>query len=445
MQTLKQIIFNTDGHFGPYGGAYIPEVLVPTMKELREAFYSAIEDPAFHAELNNLRAEYCGRPTPLTFAKNLTDQLGGAKIFIKNEGLNHTGAHKMNHCLGQILLAKRMGKKRIVAETGAGQHGLATATVCAKFGLECIIYMGKKDYDRQRPNVFFMETMGATVIPVYEGDQSLRDAVNAGMRDLISNPEDTLYLLGTVCGPHPYPVMNTYFQKIIGEETRQQLNTHPALKNFRNSLPLEQGKLPQAEGIESHEAKNILPDCIVACVGGGSNSIGIFYDFLDDVSVELVGVEAGGRGIKDTATKSEHAARFQTGSVGVIEGFKSYVLQTKEGQVKSTHSISAGLDYSGVGPQHAYLNDLGRVHYTYATDTEVLETFKTVAQNEGILTALECCHAMAEVLKRAAKMRPDQIIVGHVSGRGDKDLFITAYALDRDNFRSFLQTRIDMD
>lgn len=434
-RSLKQTIFNTDGHFGPYGGAYIPEVLVPTMAELSAAFFTAIEDPEFHQELNSLREEYCGRPTPLTYAKNLTEKMGGAKIFIKNEGLNHTGAHKMNHCLGQILLAKRMGKKRIVAETGAGQHGLATATVCAKFGLECIVYMGKKDYDRQRPNVFFMETMGATVIPVYEGDQSLRDAVNAGMRDLISNPEDTLYLLGTVCGPHPYPVMNTYFQKIIGEETRQQLNNHPELKNHSALLELQ----------GTAKNKNIVPDTIVACVGGGSNSIGIFYDFLDDASVELIGVEAGGRGIKDTDKKSEHAARFQTGSVGVIEGFKSYVLQTKDGQVKSTHSISAGLDYSGVGPQHAYLNDIGRVHYTYATDTEVLETFQIVAQNEGILTALECCHAMAEVLKKAATMRPDQIIVGHVSGRGDKDLFITADALDRDNFRAFLQTRIDMD
>ena len=436
------------GHFGSYGGAYLPEVLVPVMQELDAEFHAAIRDPEFLKELTQLRTEFCGRPTPLTYAKNLTQKLGGAQIFIKNEGLNHTGAHKMNHCLGQILLAKRMGKTRVIAETGAGQHGMATATVCAKFGLECVIYMGKKDYDRQRPNVFWMETLGATVIPVYDGGQVLRDAVNAAIRDLICNPTDTLYLLGTVCGPHPYPVMNTYFQKVIGEEVREQLvefveNKKEEIRKKKNTGLLVEESTTLNSYFLTLNSKNVLPNSVVACLGGGSNAMGIFYDFLDDESVELVAVEAGGKGITENENGCEHAARFQTGQVGVVEGFKSYFLQSDDGQIKGTHSISAGLDYSGVGPQHAYLRDIERVQYTYATDDEVLAAFKTLAETEGILAAMESSHAVAETIKRAPQMKPDEIIVCHVSGRGEKDLFITAPHFDKTNFHEFLRNHLN--
>ena len=329
---------------------------------------------------------------------------------MKNEGLLHTGAHKINHCIGQALIAKRMGKKRVIAETGAGQHGLATATVCARFGLECTVYMGAKDYARQRPNVFWMEQLGATVIPVKEGDQTLRDAINAALRDLIAHPEETHYLLGTVCGPNPYPAMNTWFQKIIGEEVREQI-------------------IEQTAG---------LPDYLIACVGGGSNALGLFYDFLDEPSVKMIGVEAGGKGVEG----SDHAARFQGGSVGVAEGFKSYFLQNKDGQLSSTHSISAGLDYAGVGPQIAYLKESSRVKFSYAVDDEVLSAYKLLAQTEGVFAALESSHAVAEVIKLAPTLSRDQSIVFNCSGRGDKDLFIVAKELNDEGFQKFLSDQI---
>jgi len=397
MQSYKKYLLNTDGHFGKFGGRYVPEMLMPIMENLTKEFFEAIHDVDFLASLKDLYENYSGRATPLYFCENLTRQLGGAQIYLKNEGLNHTGAHKINHCLGQALLAKRMGKKRLIAETGAGQHGLATATVAAKFGMKCTVYMGAKDVARQRPNVFWMEQLGATVIPVEDGGKILRDAINAAMRDLISNPEDTHYLLGTVCGPHPYPVMNTFFQKIVGEEVRNQL-----------------GK---------------LPDYLVACCGGGSNAMGLFYDFFDDASVKMIAVEAGGKGIKKIGDKFQHAARFQGGEVGVVEGFKSYFLQDKEGQIGETQSISAGLDYSGVGPQLAYLHDEGRVKFCYALDDEVIEAYKLLARSEGIFAAMESSHAVAEVIKMAPKLGKDKIIVMNCSGRGDKDLFIVSEKL----------------
>lgn len=410
MNSLKKYLLNCGGHFGRYGGRYIPEMLIPIMEELEEAFYKAIKDPGFKNELKNLYRNYSGRPTPLYFCENLTREIGGAKIYLKNEGLNHTGAHKINHCLGQVLLAKRMGKKRIIAETGAGQHGLAAATVAAKFGLKCRIYMGARDIARQRPNVFWMEQLGAEVVAVNDGGQILRDAINAALRDLISNPEDTHYLLGTVCGPHPYPVINTYFQKIVGEEVRQQFDG--------------------------------LPDYLVACCGGGSNSIGLFYDFMDDKKVQMIAVEAGGKGIKKERGKFTHAARFQSGEVGVVEGFKSYFLQNSDGQIEETYSISAGLDYSGVGPQMAYLHDIGRVKFTYATDEEVIKAYKLLAQKEGIFAALESSHAVAETIKLAAKLGKDKKIVFNCSGRGDKDLFIVTKKLADKKFLDFLKQQI---
>lgn len=402
----KSILLDRDGHFGAYGGRYVPEILVPIMDDLRDAFFDAIQDNRFKDELITLHQNYTGRPTPLYHCENLSAQLGGAQIYMKNEGLLHTGAHKINHCLGQALIAKRMGKQRVIAETGAGQHGLATATVCAKFGLDCTIYMGAKDYARQRPNVFWMEQLGATVVPVTDGDQTLRDAINAALRDLISQPEETHYLLGTVCGPNPYPAMNTYFQKVIGEEVRSQIKT---------------------------QTGNV-PDYMVACVGGGSNALGLFYDFLDDKQVKLIGVEAGGKGIEG----DEHAARFQGGAIGVAEGFKSYFLQNDDGQLSSTHSISAGLDYAGVGPQIAYLKDSGRVQFSYAEDTEVLSAYQLLAQTEGIFAAMESSHAVAEVIKLAPGLSKAQSIVFNCSGRGDKDLFIVARELEDEGFKSFL-------
>ena len=402
----KTTLINKDGHFGAFGGRYVPEILVPIMDDLRDAFFDAVEDESFVEELIKLHQNYTGRPTPLYHCENLSAKLDGAQIFMKNEGLLHTGAHKINHCLGQALIAKRMGKKRVIAETGAGQHGLATATVCAKFGLDCTVYMGVKDYARQRPNVFWMEQLGATVIPVTDGDQTLRDAINAALRDLISQPEETHYLLGTVCGPNPYPVMNTYFQKIIGEEVRTQIED-------------------QTGG---------SPDYLVACVGGGSNALGLFYDFLDDEQVKMIGVEAGGKGVDG----KEHAARFHGGSVGVAEGFKSYFLQNDDGQLSSTHSISAGLDYAGVGPQIAYLQESKRVQFSYAKDDEVISAYQLLAQTEGVFAALESSHAVAEVIKLAPTLRKDQSIVFNCSGRGDKDLFIVTKELKDDGFQEFL-------
>lgn len=406
MKSLKKYLLNQDGHFGKYGGCYVPEMLIPIMQELQKAFFAATKDKQFLNELSNLYKNYAGKPTPLYYCENLTKKLGGAKIYLKNEGLNHTGAHKINHCLGQALLAKKLGKKRLIAETGAGQHGLATATVAAKFGLKCTIYMGSKDVARQRPNVFWMEQLGATVVPVTNGGQILRDAINAALRDLLSNPEDTHYLLGTVCGPHPYPVMNTFFQKIVGEEVREQLQK--------------------------------LPDYLVACTGGGSNAMGLFYNFLDDKSVKMIGVEAGGKGIK----KGLHASRFHGGEIGVTEGFKSYFLQNEDGQIADTYSISAGLDYSGIGPQLAYLHDIGRVKFTYALDDEIIDAYKTLAKTEGIFAALESSHAIAEVIKLAPKLSKNKIIVFNCSGRGDKDLFIVTKKLGDKNFKEFLKREI---
>lgn len=406
----RDVLINRDGHFGKFGGRYVPEVLVPIMDDLRDEFFSAIKDDDFVSELRSLYRHYIGRPTPLYHCKNLSDTLGGAQIYMKNEGLLHTGAHKINHCLGQALIAKRMGKKRVIAETGAGQHGLATATVCAKFGLDCIVYMGAKDYSRQRPNVFWMEQLGVTVIPVTDGDQTLRDAINAALRDLISHPEETHYLLGTVCGPNPYPAMNTYFQKIIGEEVRDQI--------------LAQTKTQ--------------PDYLVACVGGGSNALGLFYDFLDDDQVNMIGVEAGGKGVSG----DEHAARFEGGSVGVAEGFKSYFLQDADGQLASTHSISAGLDYAGVGPQIAHLKESGRVKFSFAVDEDVIKSYQLLAQSEGIFAAMESSHAVAEVIKLAPTLNPDQIIVFNCSGRGDKDLFIVTRELEDEGFKNFLSEQV---
>lgn len=412
-QSIKKYLLNRTGHFGPYGGAYVPELLMPVMKELEGAFYKTKNDPEFLKELKNLYKNYAGRPTPLYFCENLTKQLGGAKIYLKNEGLLHTGAHKINHCLGQALIAKRLGKKRLIAETGAGQHGLAVATVAARFNMECTIYMGAKDYDRQRPNVFFMERLGATVVPVHTGGMILKDAINAAIGDLITHPNDTHFLLGTICGPHPYPVMNTFFQKIIGEEVRKQ--------------------------IKEQEGRN--PDFMIACIGGGSNAMGLFYDFLDDSNVKLIGVEAGGKGAepKGRSQTYSHAARFVDGIPGIAEGFKSLFLQDKDGQIAETYSISAGLDYSGVGPQHVYLKSLKRIESVYALDEEVLKAYLLLAQTEGIFAAMESAHALAYVIKLASTLSKDKIIVFNCSGRGDKDLFITSQYFDKENFNQFLK------
>ncbi len=410
-KSLKKYVLNKNGRFGKFGGGYVPEVLMPMMEELEQEFYKAIRDKDFKKELCKLYHSYSGRPTPLHFCENLTKKLGGANIFLKNEGLNHTGAHKINHCLGQGLLAKQMGKKRIIAETGAGQHGLASATVAAKLGLECTVYMGAKDYARQRPNVFWMERLGAEVIPVETGGQILRDAINAALRDLISNPIDSHYLLGTVCGPHPYPAMNSFFQKIVGEEVKMQLKH-------------EYGK---------------TADYLVACVGGGSNAMGLFQAFLDDKDVKLIGVEAGGKAIKKVKGKFQHAARFQDKQLGVVEGFKSYFLQDEDGQIGETQSISAGLDYSGVGPQIAYLEDIGRLEMRYALDEEVLDAYEMLCKTEGIIPAMESTHALVEVIKMAKKLPKSKTVIFNCSGRGDKDLFISTQHFDKKNFNQFLK------
>jgi tryptophan synthase beta chain len=412
--SYQQQILQSTGHFGGFGGAYVSEMLIPVMHELADEFEKAMADEQFLNDLRYLQTNYAGRPTPLYFAENLTKKIGGANIYLKNEGLIHTGAHKMNHCLGQGLLVKRMGKQRVIAETGAGQHGLATATMCAMLGLECVVYMGAKDVDKQRPNVFYIENLGSTVVPVTNGGQVLRDAINEAMRDLVTNPESTHYLLGTVCGPHPYPKMNAVFQSIISQEIKQQFAEQTGKQN---------------------------PDAIVACVGGGSNAIGAFFEFLDD-DVRLVGVEAGGKGV----TGNDHAARFvegeHGGSVGVSEGMKSYFLQNTEGQMRNTHSISSGLDYSGVSPIHAWLKDEGRVEYAFAKDDEVMSAWKMLALNEGIFPALESAHAVAEGVRLASEMTAEQSIVINVSGRGDKDLFITTKELGDEKFDEFLKRRL---
>jgi tryptophan synthase beta chain len=385
----------TPGRFGVYGGRYVPETLMAALLELEAAYADAQKDAAFQAELAGLLKDYVGRPTPLYFAKRLTETLGGAKIYLKREDLLHTGAHKINNALGQALLARRMGKKRIIAETGAGQHGVATATVCALFGLECVVYMGEEDMRRQELNVFRMRLLGAEVRGVGAGSATLKDAINEAMRDWVTNVRSTFYVLGSALGAHPYPTMVRDFHRVISRESKKQ--------------------------IMEHEGR--LPDVIVACVGGGSNAIGAFYEYLQDANVALIGVEAGGRG----TALGEHAARFaaQGGGVpGVLQGTYSYVLQNDGGQVAATHSVSAGLDYASVGPEHAMLHDSGRATYTSATDTEALEATKVLSRTEGIIPALESAHAVAEAIKLAPKMGKDKILMVNVSGRGDKDIGI---------------------
>jgi tryptophan synthase beta chain len=379
---------DSTGHFGPYGGRFVPEVLMAPIEELERAYIEASRDPQFKSELAELLHHYAGRPTPLYYAKRLSETLGGAKIYLKREDLLHTGAHKINHCLGQILLARRMGKTRIIAETGAGQHGVATATVCALFGLECVIYMGQEDMRRQRLNVFRMRLLGATVVPVLNGSRTLKDAISEALRDWVTNVGTTHYLLGSVLGPHPYPMMVRNFQKIIGEEARAEIL--------------------QREGR--------LPDVLMACVGGGSNSIGLFHAFLGDESVRLIGVEAGGR----SPELGEHAARFRGGRPGVLHGTQSYVLQDADGQIAATHSISAGLDYASVGPEHAWLRDRGRAEYTSVDDAEALKAAVTLARTEGIIPALESAHAVAEAIRRAPA-DAGRLYIVNLSGRGDKD------------------------
>src|SRR5437588_3480854 len=381
---------DTLGHFGPYGGRFVPETLMHPLQQLEEEYFRARHDPEFQRDLNFYLREFCGRPTPLYFAERLTRELGGPKIYLKREDLLHTGAHKINNAMGQILLAKRMGKTRIIAETGAGQHGVATATVAAMFGFKCVIYMGAVDCERQALNVYRMKMLGSEVVPVKAGQQTLKEAINEAMRDWVTNVRTTHYILGTVYGAHPYPVMVRNFQRVIGDEARRQI-------------------------LEKEER---LPDLLVACVGGGSNAMGLFYPFLEDLSVKMVGVEAGGEGI----VPNKHAARFQGGSLGVLQGTRSDLFQDEYGQVQLTHSVSAGLDYAAVGPEHAWLRDQKRVEYTYATDEQALEAFMKLGRLEGIIPALESAHAIAEVIQRAPKLGKDKLIIVNLSGRGDKDV-----------------------
>ena len=380
-----------DGRFGIFGGRFVAETLMPLILDLQAEWEKAKTDPEFQAELKQLGTHYIGRPSPLYYAERLTQHLGGAKIYFKREELNHTGSHKINNCIGQILLAKRMGKTRIIAETGAGQHGVASATVAARFGFPCVVYMGATDVERQAPNVFRMKLLGAEVKPVTAGHGTLKDAMNEALRDWVTNVDDTYYLIGTAAGPHPYPEMVRDFQSVIGSEAKEQLM----------------------------EAEGRLPDLVVAAVGGGSNAIGIFHPFLDDESVKIVGVEAGGRGLDGV----EHCASITAGSPGVLHGNRTYLLQDRDGQILEGHSISAGLDYPGIGPEHSWLNDIGRAEYVPIMDDEALEAFQLLTKLEGIIPALEPSHAVAEVIKRAPKMRKDQIILMNLSGRGDKDIF----------------------
>ena len=388
---------DANGHFGAFGGRYVAETLMPLVLDLEDAYAAARKDPAFAAEMDWFLTHYVGRPSPLYFAERLTQHFGGAKIYFKRDELNHTGAHKINNCLGQVLLARRMGKTRIIAETGAGQHGVATATVAARFGLPCVVYMGATDMERQKPNVFRMKLLGAEVIPVTSGSATLKDAMNEAMRDWVANVADTFYVIGTVAGPHPYPAMVRDFQSVIGEEVRTQIM----------------------------EAEGRLPDLLVAAIGGGSNAMGLFHPFLDEPGVAMHGVEAAGHGI-DTA---EHAASLTRGTPGVLHGNRTYLLQDSDGQIIEAHSISAGLDYPGVGPEHAWLKDTGRVTYVSATDQEALDAFKLCATQEGILPALEPAHALAHVGRVAPAMARDSILVMNLCGRGDKDSFTVADAL----------------
>ena len=381
---------NKQGKFGEFGGAYVAETLMPAVLELQQNYAEIKNDPQFWQELNYYFTHYIGRPSPLYLANKLTKHYGGAKIYLKRDELNHTGSHKINNCLGQILLAKKMGKTRIIAETGAGQHGVATATVCALFSLPCTIYMGAKDIARQAPNVFRMKLLGAEVKAVETGSKSLKNAINEAMRDWVANPEKTYYLLGTVTGPHPYPQMVRDFHSIIGKEAKQQI------------LALQQN----------------LPDALVACIGGGSNALGLFYDFINDNQVAMYGVEAGGKGIESGL----HSASISKGTKAVLHGNKTFFLQNADGQIHDTHSISAGLDYPGIGPEHAYLHSIGRVQYVSATDDEALECFQLLCKTEGIIPALESAHGIAFACKLAKTMRPDQSIIVNLSGRGDKDI-----------------------
>ncbi len=382
------------GHFGIYGGRFVAETLMPLILELEEAYEAAKDDPEFHAELTALNTHYTGRPSPLYFAERLTEHFGGAKIYFKRDELNHTGSHKINNCLGQMQLARRMGKTRIIAETGAGQHGVAVATVCARFGLPCVVYMGATDIERQKPNVFRMRLLGAEIVPVTSGTGTLKDAMNDALRDWVANVEDTFYIIGTAAGPHPYPEMVRDFQSVIGTETKEQMQ----------------------------DAEGRLPDALVACIGGGSNAIGLFHPFLDDKDVEIFGVEAGGHGI----STGEHAASLNGGEPGVLHGNRTYLLQNEDGQITDAHSISAGLDYPGIGPEHAWLRDSGRVNYVSITDQEALDAFQLCTQQEGIIPALEPSHAPAYVAKIAPDMPKDKIIVMNMCGRGDKDVFAVA-------------------
>ena len=402
---------SSPGYFGGFGGRYVPEVLIPALEDLDQAYLEAKADPEFAAGFAHLLATFAGRPTPLTFAERLTEALGGARIYLKNEGVNITGAHKITHCLGQALLAKRMGRTRLVAETGAGQHGLATATVAAKFGFECTVYMGEVDIARQRPNVFMMERLGATVVPVRYGSRTLKDAVNAALKDYIASSADTHYLLGSALGPHPYPTMVRDFQSVVGQEIMTQLR--------------------QAEGR--------LPGYVVACVGGGSNAIGAFGPFVPHESVKLVGVEAGGKG----DGTGEHAQRFPHGRTGIAEGYKSVFLQDQDGQLSPTHSISAGLDYPGIGPELAWLHEQGRISFACARDDAVIEAVDLLARTEGIWPALESAHAVAHVIELAPRLGRDEVVVINISGRGDKDLFILADAFADQEFYAFLRTEAE--
>ena len=385
------------GRFGDYGGRFVAETLMPLILELEAAYEAARADPAFEAELNGYLKHYVGRPSPLYFAQRLTEHFGGAKIYFKRDELNHTGAHKINNCIGQILLARRMGRRRIIAETGAGQHGVAAATVCALFGMPCVVYMGEVDIARQAPNVFRMKLLGAEVRPVSSGSRTLKDALNEALRDWVTNVEDTFYIIGTVAGPHPYPMLVRDFQSVIGREARQQMN----------------------------EAEGRLPDSLVACLGGGSNAMGLFYEFLDEEDVAIYGVEAAGHGL-DT---DKHAASLSAGSPGVLHGNRTYLLQDDDGQITEAHSISAGLDYPGIGPEHAWLKDQGRVNYVSATDDEALAAFQLCSKLEGIIPALEPAHALAYVARYAPGLAKDHIILMNMCGRGDKDIFTVAEAL----------------
>ena len=385
------------GHFGIYGGRYVSETLMPLVLQVEQEFRAAMQDDAFLAELDELNRQYIGRPSPLYYAERLTQHLGGAKVYFKREELNHTGAHKINHAIGQVLLAKRMGKTRVIAETGAGQHGVATATVAARFGLKCTVFMGAVDIERQKPNVFRMKLLGAEVKPVTSGSATLKDAMNDALRDWVTNVHDTFYIIGTVAGPHPYPMMVRDFQSIIGRETKEQI------------LHME-GR---------------LPDSLVACVGGGSNSIGLFHPFLDDRDVDMFAVEAAGHGV-DT---DQHAASIAGGTPGVLHGNRTYLLQTEDGQIEEAHSISAGLDYPGIGPEHVWLHEQGRVNYVSATDKEAMEAFQLCCLTEGIIPALESAHGLAHVMRMAPDLPKDHICVLNLSGRGDKDIFTVAKEL----------------